>query len=154
VKQGLVRFPDSELSTQRLESAGDPANLHRFAPEPQISLLEIRASRTRTAANVVQICSGSLAGMRWRVGGPHFHFGNFRHILLDQSRSAASEHLAVLREAGLVREERQGRHRVYHLQAAGLSEVGGWLKHYEHHWNRRLDALGNLLDELTEEENP
>jgi DNA-binding transcriptional ArsR family regulator len=66
--------------------------------------------------------------------------------LLAQSRSAASEHLAVLREAGLVREERQGRHRLYHLQAAGLAEVGGWLKHYEHYWNRRLDALGNLLD--------
>lgn len=66
--------------------------------------------------------------------------------LLTQSRSAASEHLAVLREAGLVREERQGRHRVYHLQATGLAEVGDWLKHYEHYWNRRLDALGNLLD--------
>ena len=74
--------------------------------------------------------------------------------LLEQSRSTASEHLAVLREAGLVREERQGRHRVYHLQAAGLAGVGGWLKHYEHYWNRRLDALGNLLDELSEEENP
>ena len=74
--------------------------------------------------------------------------------LLEQSRSTASEHLAVLREAGLVREERQGRHRVYHLQAAGLAGVGGWLKHYEHCWNRNLDALGNLLDELSEEENP
>jgi DNA-binding transcriptional ArsR family regulator len=66
--------------------------------------------------------------------------------LLAQSRSTASEHLAVLREAGLVREERQGRHRVYHLQAAGLAEVDGWLKHYENYWNRRLDALGNVLD--------
>ncbi|MBD1544416.1 winged helix-turn-helix transcriptional regulator [Arthrobacter sp. IA7] len=75
--------------------------------------------------------------------------------LLEQSRSTASEHLAVLREAGLVREERQGRHRVYHLQAAGLAEVDGWLKQYEHYWNRRLDALGNLLDSnLSNEENP
>jgi DNA-binding transcriptional ArsR family regulator len=70
--------------------------------------------------------------------------------LLEQSRSAASEHLAVLREAGLVREERRGRHRVYHLQAAGMAEVGNWLRHYEHYWGQRLDALGNLLDE----ENP
>lgn len=75
--------------------------------------------------------------------------------LLEQSRSTASEHLAVLRGAGLVREERQGRHRIYHLQAAGLAEVGGWLKHYEHYWNRRLDALGNLLDSnASNEENP
>lgn len=67
--------------------------------------------------------------------------------LLDLSRSAASEHLAVLREAGLVREERRGRHRLYHLQAAGLAEVGGWVKHFERYWTQRLDALENLLDE-------
>ncbi|MEV7605118.1 metalloregulator ArsR/SmtB family transcription factor [Paenarthrobacter sp. NPDC089322] len=68
---------------------------------------------------------------------------------LDLSRSSASEHLAVLREAGLVREERQGRRRIYHLQAAGLQEVSGWLKHYEQYWNQRLDALADLLDEET-----
>jgi DNA-binding transcriptional ArsR family regulator len=67
--------------------------------------------------------------------------------LLDLSRSAASEHLAVLREAGLVREERRGRHRLYHLQAAGLAEVCGWVKHFERYWTQRLDALENFLDE-------
>jgi DNA-binding transcriptional ArsR family regulator len=70
--------------------------------------------------------------------------------LLDLSRPAASEHLAVLREVGLVREERQGRNRVYHLQPAALAEVGGWVKNFEHYWNQRLDALADLLDE----ENP
>jgi uncharacterized protein YndB with AHSA1/START domain len=70
--------------------------------------------------------------------------------LLDLSRSAASEHLAVLREAGLVREERRGRHRVYHLQPAGLAEIGGWVQHFERYWTERLDALADLLDE----ENP
>ncbi|WP_426006341.1 ArsR/SmtB family transcription factor [Paenarthrobacter sp. NyZ202] len=69
---------------------------------------------------------------------------------LALSRSSASEHLTVLKEAGLIREERQGRHRIYHLQAEGLQEVGDWLKHYEQYWNRRLDALGELLDK----ENP
>ncbi|MDQ0689416.1 DNA-binding transcriptional ArsR family regulator [Arthrobacter sp. W4I7] len=67
--------------------------------------------------------------------------------LLELSRSAASEHLAVLREAGLVREERHGRNRLYHLQPAGLEEIGGWVQHFEHYWNRRLDALAELLDE-------
>jgi DNA-binding transcriptional ArsR family regulator len=67
--------------------------------------------------------------------------------LLELSRPAASEHLAVLREVGLVREERQGRNRIYHLQPAGLAEVSGWVKQVEHYWNRRLDALGELLDE-------
>ena len=67
--------------------------------------------------------------------------------LLDLSRPAASEHLAVLREAGLVREERQGRNRVYHLQPSGLAEIGGWVKHFEHYWTQRLDALADFLDE-------
>jgi len=66
--------------------------------------------------------------------------------LLELSRSTASEHLAVLRVAGLVREERRGRNRVYHLQASGLAQVGVWLKHYEHYWNQRLDTLGEFLD--------
>ncbi|QTF73054.1 ArsR/SmtB family transcription factor [Arthrobacter woluwensis] len=66
--------------------------------------------------------------------------------LLALSRSAASEHLAVLREAGLVREERRGRNRVYHLQPERLSQAGDWLKPYEQYWNRRLDVLGDLLD--------
>lgn len=66
--------------------------------------------------------------------------------LLALSRSAASEHLAVLREAGLVREERRGRNRVYHLKPAGLVQAGDWLKPYEQYWNRRFDALGELLD--------
>jgi DNA-binding transcriptional ArsR family regulator len=51
--------------------------------------------------------------------------------LLDLSRSAPSEHLAVLREAGLVREERHGRHRLYPLQPAGLAEVSGWVNRHD-----------------------
>ncbi|WP_416416687.1 ArsR/SmtB family transcription factor [Paenarthrobacter aromaticivorans] len=66
---------------------------------------------------------------------------------LDLSRSTASEHLAVLREAGLIREERQGRNRIYHLEATGLRDASNWLKNYEQYWNQRLDALAELLDE-------
>ena len=66
---------------------------------------------------------------------------------LELSRSSASEHLSVLKNAGLITEERQGRHRIYHLEARGLQEVNGWLKNYEQYWNQRLDALADLLDE-------
>lgn len=43
------------------------------------------------------------------------------------SRPAISKHLRYLREAGLVSEERQGRRRIYRLQAQALSEVRGWV---------------------------
>lgn len=66
------------------------------------------------------------------------------------SRPAVSEHLQVLRNAGLAREERQGRHRYYYLQPDPLAEVGEWLHPFEHYWRARLRSLRDLLDE----ENP
>ncbi|UGT56465.1 ArsR/SmtB family transcription factor [Nocardia asteroides] len=68
----------------------------------------------------------------------------------ELSRPAVSEHLAVLRHAGLVREEPRGRHRYYHLDADPLAEVGAWLHPFEHYWRARMGALRDLLDE----ENP
>jgi len=68
----------------------------------------------------------------------------------DLSRPAVSEHLTVLRIAGLVREEPRGRHRYYHLEAAPLAEVGEWLHPFEHYWRARMGALRDLIDE----ENP
>jgi len=67
--------------------------------------------------------------------------------LFELGRPAVSEHLVVLRTAGLVREEPRGRYRFYHLQAARLTEVGEWLRPFEHYWNQRLDAPAGLLDE-------
>ncbi|MBR7831100.1 winged helix-turn-helix transcriptional regulator [Actinospica sp. MGRD01-02] len=67
--------------------------------------------------------------------------------MFDLGRPAVSEHLAVLRGAGLVREEPRGRHRFYHLEAAPLAEVEDWLHPFERYWNRRLRALSDLLDE-------
>ncbi|GAB2725447.1 metalloregulator ArsR/SmtB family transcription factor [Kitasatospora kifunensis] len=66
------------------------------------------------------------------------------------SRPAVSEHLAVLRNARLVREEPRGRHRYYHLEADALAEVGEWLHPFEHYWRARMGALRDLIDE----ENP
>lgn len=66
------------------------------------------------------------------------------------SRPTISEHLQVLRQAGLAREERRGRHRYYHLEPAPLAEVDEWLHPFEHYWRARLRALRDLLDE----ENP
>ncbi|HTJ66346.1 MAG TPA: metalloregulator ArsR/SmtB family transcription factor [Actinospica sp.] len=70
--------------------------------------------------------------------------------MFELGRPAVSEHLAVLRGAGLVREEPRGRHRFYHLEAAPLAEVDTWLHPFERYWNQRLRALSDLLDEETE----
>lgn len=66
--------------------------------------------------------------------------------LFDVTQSAISQHLKVLRDAGLVRAERDGRRVVYRVDAEPLREVYDWAAHYERFWNERLDALGTLLD--------
>lgn len=63
------------------------------------------------------------------------------------SQPALSQHLRVLREAGLVRARRQGRQRIYALDAHRLQEVARWVAHYERFWDEKLDALGAYLDD-------
>lgn len=65
----------------------------------------------------------------------------------ELGRPAISEHLKVLRDAGLVVEERRGRENHYHLDAAPLRAVSEWLGPYERFWKRRLTRLRQLLDE-------
>ena len=63
------------------------------------------------------------------------------------SRPSVSEHLKVLRDAGLVVEARQGRERHYRLDPAPLAEVHDWLSPYERFWRGRLRDLRHALDE-------
>ncbi len=49
-------------------------------------------------------------------------------------RPSVSEHLKVLRDAGLVGEQRDGRQRFYRLRARPLEDVRDWLNPYEQFW--------------------
>ena len=62
------------------------------------------------------------------------------------ARSTVSEHLAILREAGLVRVRKRGRELVYHLDPRPLTEVGAWLNVMLAFWTRRLADLNALGD--------
>jgi DNA-binding transcriptional ArsR family regulator len=70
----------------------------------------------------------------------------------QMSRPAVSQHLRVLREAGLVGEHRSGRQRIYQLRPAGLREVEEWLRGYQRFWQDRFAALGDYLDEQATQE--
>lgn len=59
---------------------------------------------------------------------------------------AISQHLAVLKEAELVSERREGRQRVYRLEPHALKEVMDWARAFEDAFNERLDALEAHLD--------
>src|SRR5579885_1061502 len=57
---------------------------------------------------------------------------------LPVSRPAVSQHLKVLKEAGLVREERDGTRRIYQIDPQGLGQLRRWLDQF---WNIALDAF-------------
>src|SRR3954469_2491938 len=56
----------------------------------------------------------------------------------DVSRPAVSQHLNVLKEAGLVTERRNGTRRLYRARPEGLAELRAFLEGF---WDDRLDAL-------------
>ena len=56
----------------------------------------------------------------------------------DVSRPAVSQHLNVLKEAGLVSERRNGTRRLYRARPEGLSELRDFLEEF---WDVRLEAL-------------
>lgn len=69
------------------------------------------------------------------------------------TQPAISQHLRVLRQAGLVEAEQRGRKRRYRLQGQRLRDVYDWVAHYEKFWKQKLTALGDLLDaEVANEE--
>jgi DNA-binding transcriptional ArsR family regulator len=63
------------------------------------------------------------------------------------SRPAVSQHLAVLKSAGLVRDIADGTRRVYEIDPKGLAAIRAWL---DDMWG---SALGNLSDEINNPEN-
>jgi DNA-binding transcriptional ArsR family regulator len=62
------------------------------------------------------------------------------------SRPAVSQHLRVLREAGLVRERRDGRQRCYGLDPRPLQAISDWLVELDAFWAERLGELRRHLD--------
>ena len=62
------------------------------------------------------------------------------------SQPAISQHLRVLRHAGLVKPQQVGRRRVYRLNAKPLRQVRDWAALYERFWHKKLAALGEYLD--------
>lgn len=67
---------------------------------------------------------------------------------MDISQPAVSQHLHVLRNAKLVREERQGRFVKYEVDPEGLALIAGWLTTYRAYWPARMDALRDLLRDM------
>jgi DNA-binding transcriptional ArsR family regulator len=62
------------------------------------------------------------------------------------SRPAISKHLRLLRRAHLVREHREGRHRVYQLNPEPLRAVDSWIEQYRSFWSVSLTNLKAFVE--------
>jgi DNA-binding transcriptional ArsR family regulator len=67
---------------------------------------------------------------------------------LPVSRPAVSQHLKVLKDAGLVSEHAAGARRIYRLNPAGVAALRDQLDTF---WNRALAGYGEVLDKSIEE---
>jgi len=89
----------------------------------EAALRAIAARRRRQILSLVrdgELSAGEIAG----------HF--------DVTRPAVSQHLNVLKEAGLVSERRNGTRRLYRARPEGLAQLKAFLEEF---WDERLDAL-------------
>jgi DNA-binding transcriptional ArsR family regulator len=68
----------------------------------------------------------------------------------DISQPAVSQHLAVLRDAGLVEDRRDGRRVHYRVRAQGLRPLVHWIARYQAFWVDRVERLDALLKEMGE----
>lgn len=64
------------------------------------------------------------------------------------SRPAVSQHLKVLKDAGLVRDRPAGKHRIYHVEPAGLATLRAELDRF---WNKTLAAYKAVIEQPTKE---
>jgi DNA-binding transcriptional ArsR family regulator len=69
---------------------------------------------------------------------------------LPVSRPAVSQHLKVLKEAGLVTEEQDGTRRIYRIDPHGLARLRAWLDQF---WEIALDAFKAQAEQSDDEEN-
>jgi DNA-binding transcriptional ArsR family regulator len=84
------------------------------------AIAEPRRRRILTLVRDDELSAGEIA--------PHF----------EVTRPAISQHLTVLKEAGLVSERRNGTRRLYQARPEGLAELKTFLDGF---WDERLEAL-------------
>jgi DNA-binding transcriptional ArsR family regulator len=66
----------------------------------------------------------------------------------DVSQPAVSQHLAALKDAGLVSGRREGRRVLYRVEPRGMKPLVDWIAHYQAFWTERVGRLERLLEKM------
>src|SRR5215475_14874016 len=68
-------------------------------------------------------------------------------IALRLEQPSVSKHLKVLREVGLVRSRRNGRHMLYRTNAQALRPLHEWTKFFEKFWTQQLNRIKDRAEQ-------
>lgn len=68
---------------------------------------------------------------------------------LPVTRPAVSQHLKVLKEAGLVADRSEGTRRIYHIDPKGLGAMRAWLDQF---WDSALEAFAAEVERSSKKE--
>ena len=70
----------------------------------------------------------------------------------DLRQPTISQHLKVLKEAGLVRVRPDAQRRLYSIEPEGFRVIELWLERHRRTWAKRLDALEHHMDDNPDED--
>jgi DNA-binding transcriptional ArsR family regulator len=66
----------------------------------------------------------------------------------DISQPAVSQHLAILKDAGLVIARREGRCVYYRVEPGGITPLVDWIAYHRAFWTEHVDRLEQLLEKM------
>ncbi len=75
-------------------------------------------------------------------------------LTLRLEQPSVSKHLRVLRDVGLVRVRREGRHMLYRTNAEAIRPVYDWTKTFERLWTHQLNRVKERAEGATKQDNP
>ena len=102
----------------------------------------------RAAAVLVALGDPTRREVFERVAGRPQSVGELAEAL-PVSRPAVSQHLKVLKQAGLVSDTPAGNRRIYRMSPGGLQDLRAYLDHF---WNQALAAFKTTVEQPPKEE--
>lgn len=71
---------------------------------------------------------------------------------LRMDQPSVSKHLRVLRETGLVRMRRNGRHKLYQTNATAIRPLHDWAATFERYWSHQLSRIKQRAERAASED--
>lgn len=66
----------------------------------------------------------------------------------DTSRQAVSNHIKILNECQLVKQEQSGREIYYHFNPQKMKEIADWIEPFRSMWEGKFNRLDSVLNNL------